>query len=560
MYYEYYRFKTLVLNFSKRAGRVALFVFLCATPALCQTTDGLISGRITDSRNGTRIESANVFYSSANTNTSGAAATDSSGNYILPLLSPGLYRVRVEATGFQAKEIQELEVPVSGRLGLDFELRPLADVWEAGLYRSLLLPGSKVIVTFYGPDLDESRSAALETQRSLRGSLETSISHVVFPEEVQTLPLSSRDVYAALVIQPGVTTDISTGRGLGLSVNGQRATASNFLLDGIENNDALVTGPLNIVPPEAVQEYRISTNNFSAEFGRTTGYIANAVTRGGGSVWHGLLYYYMQNEALNANDFQRNRQGLPRGKAREIQPGFSIGGPLLKDKLFLALSAEYVQFTSKAAPAQFRLPTPQFFPIVNLTPPVNSLALQLLQRFPAPSAPIDVNTGTEIATVERPSELNRYLVLPRVDYLLKGGEHRIMARSVVASLNLPDFIWTPFKDFITPLHRKTIGIAVSGISMLRPNLTNEIRFGSNSDTLSFDRRYPEIPSLVSFDFSSPLWLPGSSAFYGFHSDSRYQEIQDNISPSSIEAIVPLYISIIVSIVRRINRLRRRARV
>ena len=101
------------------------------------------------------------------------------------------------------------------------------------------------------------------------------------------------------------------------------------------------------MPPEAVQEYRISTNNFSAEFGRTTGYIANAVTRGGGSVWHGLLYYYMQNEALNANDFGRNRQGLPRGKTRELQPGFSIGGPLLKDKLFVALSGEYVQFLDR---------------------------------------------------------------------------------------------------------------------------------------------------------------------------------------------------------------------
>jgi hypothetical protein len=517
-----------LVNFSKRMGRLAVFVCLWAMPALAQTTDGLISGRVIDSARGTGVESANVFYSSASTNANGAAATDAAGDYVLPLLSPGIYRVRVEAAGFQAKEIQELEVPVSGRLGLDFELRPLADVWETGLYRSLLLPGSKVIVTFFGPDLDESRSAAIETQRSVRGSLETSISHVIFPEEVQTLPLSGRDVYAALVMQPGVTTDISTGRGLGLAVNGQRATASHFLLDGIENNDALVTGPLNIVPPEAVQEYRISTNNFSAEFGRTTGYIANAVTRGGGSAWHGLLYYYMQNEALNANDFDRNRQGLQRGKNREVQPGFSIGGPLLKDKLFVALSAEYVQFQSQAAPAQFRLPTQDFFSLKRVTPPVNSLALQLLQRFPAPSAPIDLNTGTEVATVERPSDVNRYLVLPRLDYLLKGGAHRIMARAVVASLNLPDFIWTPFKDFITPLNRKTIGVALSGISTLRPNVTNEIRFGSNNDTLSFDRRYPDIPSLVSFDFSSPLWLPGSPAFYGFHSDSRYQEIQDNI--------------------------------
>ena len=467
-----------------------------------------------------------MFYWSLETNTSGAAATDESGTYVLPLLSPGIYRVRAEANGYQARELQELEVPVSGRLGVDFELRPLNDVWEQGMYRSVLLPGSKVIVTFYGPDLDESKSAAIDTHRSTRGTLETTISHVIFPEEVQALPLSARDVYAALVMEPGVTTDVSTGRGLGLAVNGQRATASNFLLDGIENNDALVTGPLNIVPPEAVQEYRISTNNFSAEFGRTSGYIADAVTRGGGASWHGLLYYYLENEALNANDFARNLKGLPRGLNRGVQPGFSVGGPLWKDRLFLALSAEYAQFDSRAAPAQFRLPTLDFYTLFKQTQ--RPLATQLLTRFPAPAAPIDKNTGTEIATFERPSEVNRYIVLPRIDYLIKGGVHRLMARAIVSDLNLPDFIWTPFKDFITPLQRKTNGVAVAGTSMLRPNLTNEARFGFNSDSLRFDRRWPDIPSLVSFDVTNALWLPGSPAFYGFDSDNRYEEIQDNL--------------------------------
>ncbi|HEV2688108.1 MAG TPA: carboxypeptidase-like regulatory domain-containing protein, partial [Bryobacteraceae bacterium] len=508
------------------AGRVAPILALCAAAVFAQTTNGLISGRIIDLAQGTRVKDANVFYWSAETNASGAAATDDAGNYVLPLLSPGIYRVRAEAAGYQARELQELEVPVSGRLGVDFELRPLADVWEAGMFRSVLLPGSKVIVTFYGPDLDESKSAAIDTRRSVRGALETTISHVIFPEEVQSLPLSARDVYAALVMEPGVTTDISTGRGLGLAVNGQRATASNFLLDGIENNDALVTGPLNIVPPEAVQEYRISTNNFSAEFGRTSGYIADAVTRGGGAAWHGLLYYYLENEALNANDFARNLKGLPRGQNRDVQPGFSVGGPLLKDRLFLALSAEYAQFTSRAAPAQFRLPTLDFYTLFKQS--TNRLAVQLLNRFPAPFAPLDTNTGTERATIERPSSLDRYIVLPRVDYLLKGGAHRFMARAIVSDLNLPDFIWTPFKDFITPLHRKTTGVAIAGTSMIRPNLTNEARFGFNADSLTFDRRWPDIPSLVSFDVSNPLWLPGSPAFYGFHSDNRYEEFQDNL--------------------------------
>ena len=71
---------------------------------------------------------------------------------------------------------------------------------------------------------------------------------------------------------PGVTTDTSTGRGLGLSVNGQRPSASNFLLDGLENNNYLITGPTITLVPESVQEYRISTNNYSAEYGRTVGF------------------------------------------------------------------------------------------------------------------------------------------------------------------------------------------------------------------------------------------------------------------------------------------------
>ena len=508
------------------ATKAAAILVLGVVGLYGQTTNGLISGRIIDSVQGIPVKDANVFYWSIETNTSGAAATDESGAYVLPLLSPGMYRIRAEANGYQARELQELEVPVSGRLGVDFELRPLADVWEKGMYRSVLLPGSKVIVTFYGPDLDESKSAAIDTRRSTRGALETTISHVIFPEEVQALPLSARDVYAALVMEPGVTTDVSTGRGLGLAVNGQRATSSNFLLDGIENNDALVTGPLNIVPPEAVQEYRISTNNFSAEFGRTSGYIADAVTRGGGANWHGLLYYYLENEALNANDFSRNLKGLPRGLSRGVQPGFSVGGPLLKDRLFMALSAEYAQFDSRAAPAQFRLPTLSFYSLFNQTQ--RPLATQLLTRFPSPVAPIDKNTGTEIAKIERPSEVNRYILLPRLDYLFKGGTHRLMARAIVSNLNLPDFIWTPFKDFITPLQRKTNGVAAAGTSMLRPNLTNEARFGFNSDSLRFDRRWPDIPSLVSFDVTNPLWLPGSPAFYGFDSDNRYEEIQDNL--------------------------------
>src|SRR5207245_9647921 len=173
---------------------------------------------------------------------SAVAASDASGNFFLPMLSPGFYRVRAVANGFQAREVQELELPVAARLELHFPLRPLSDVWEAGQYRSVFLPGSKTIVTFYGPDVDTSRSGSFEATQGRRGALESTVSQVIDPAQVRDLPLAGRDVYTMLVTQPGVTADTGTARGLGLSINGQRPSSSNFMLDGLENKNYLVHG------------------------------------------------------------------------------------------------------------------------------------------------------------------------------------------------------------------------------------------------------------------------------------------------------------------------------
>ena len=90
-----------------------------------------------------------------------------------------MYRIRATADGFQSQELQEMELPVAARIELDFRLRPLNDVWESGEYRSVFLPGSKTIVTFYGPDLDSSRSASFEAQKGRRASLESTVSEVI---------------------------------------------------------------------------------------------------------------------------------------------------------------------------------------------------------------------------------------------------------------------------------------------------------------------------------------------------------------------------------------------
>src|SRR6185437_5275276 len=116
--------------------------------------------RLVNSVTGRPIAGASIDCSSAVNTLAANATSDRNGYYTVPLLSPGVYRVRVTAEAFQSQEVQELTLPVAGSIGLDFELRPLTDVWESGEYRSVFLPGSKTILTFYGPDVDTSRSAS----------------------------------------------------------------------------------------------------------------------------------------------------------------------------------------------------------------------------------------------------------------------------------------------------------------------------------------------------------------------------------------------------------------
>ena len=484
-----------------------------------------------DSVTGRPLASANVIFSSAITTLAGGASSDASGYYYLPLLSPGIYQIRVMSPAYQSQEVQELELTVAARVELDFRLRPLSDVWEAGEYKSVFLPGQKTIVTFYGPDVDASKSGSFEAQQGRREPLESTVSEVVDSAEINNLPLAGRDVYALLVTQPGVTSDSATGRGLGLSVNGQRPSSSNYLLDGLENNNYLITGPLVTVAPEAIQEYRISTNNFSAEYGRTSGFLANAITRTGGEQFHGVGYFYLENEALNANAFQQNLIGAPRSIDKEDQPGFFVGGPVLKDRLFFSSAYEYFRSRGDASPYPFDLPTPYFLTFAG----PNSLARQLLTEYPSPVANTATTALTQVETLAPPVAVNRTLAIERLDYDSPDGKQRLMGRVLINRLTEPDFIWSPYKDFISALHENTVAAGGSYIHVFRANLTNEARLSYSTDNLGWNRPHPEIPTLTTSDAYavngveySGVTLPGSAAFYSYQNINDTWEVLDNL--------------------------------
>ncbi len=492
---------------------------LWAVAGLGQTTQGLISGRLLNSVTGRPVGGATVSYSSSASALSGSSASDSSGYYYLPLLSPGVYRVRVTAEGFQSQEVQELSLPVAARIELDFRLRPLNDVWEAGQYNSVFLPGSRTIVTFFGPDVDPSRSGSFEAQKGRVGGLESTVSQVIDSAQINNLPLAGRDVYTMLVTLPGVTSDAATARGLGLSINGQRPSSSNYLLDGLENNNYLITGPLTTAAPEAIQEYRVSTNNFSAEYGRTSGFLANAITRSGGNSFHGTGYFYLKNEFLNANGFQENLNGQPRAPAKEIQPGFVVGGPIRKERLFFSSAYEYFRSRGQQDPQPFTFPAiPAFFGQAI----EGRESRKLLELYPPPAVTGPGFTGR--LTLAPPVEVDRTLAIERFDYNSPSGKNKLMARAMGSFLRQPDFIWSPYRDFISPLHENTLALGLTETHTLRPSLTNEARASFSRDDLHWSRAHAEIPTLASSD---GVMLPGSPAFYGYKNVNRSWEFLDN---------------------------------
>lgn len=509
-----------------RTGFIAI-LFASAAVVSGQTTQGLISGRLVSTITGRGISGASIEYSSTSSTQSSAASADLSGFYTLPLLSPGTYRVRVNAPGFQSQEVQELELLVAARIELDFRMRPLSDVWEQGQLNSVFLPGSRTIVTFFGPDVDTSRSGSFEPNQGRTGTLESTVSQVIDSNDLARLPLNGRDVYALLVTQAGVTSDGATARGFGLSVNGQRPTASNFLIDGVENNSYLNTGPLATVAPEAIQEYRISTNNFSAEYGRTSGFLANAVTRSGGDRWHGSAYAYFRNEALDANDFQGNLNGLDRPPDTEHQIGFTLGGPLPR-RLILFSAYESLHASTSNALAFL---TPARSLVDNFSLPGRDSYALIKQYLPpaditAPKGVPGVIPGlTSLFATRVPYEVNRQLAIERVDFVPASGKDRITGRLILVRYELPDFVWTPYPDFISVLNQNTTSEAMTWTRAVTPRLTNEARGSYSFDDLHWNRPHPEVPILISGD---GIALPGSPLSYAYKNVNRSGEFLDNV--------------------------------
>ncbi len=288
-----------------------------------QTVGASLQGTIYDP-SGAVVPKAEIEIRSVDKGSVRALTTDDRGRYREPLLLPGAYELRVTAPGFQPVVLKGIQLTVGQDAVLDVKLE---------ITRAL----EQVNVTTEAPSIDLASGA---------------LSGTVNRKQMNDLPLNGRSFQQLALLQPGVNaavaagSDVVGGRGQKITINGARPEQNSFLLDGSDINNVYSKTPGSVggvlLGVETVQEFQVLTNAYSAEFGRSSGGIINAITRSGANQFHGTLFEYLRNSALDAkNYFDPASSPIPPFKRNQF--GGTLGGPIRRDKTFFFGAFEAVK-------------------------------------------------------------------------------------------------------------------------------------------------------------------------------------------------------------------------
>ena len=285
------------------------------------------------------------------TNAEFSAVTDEDGRYTFNALRPGSYRLVASAPGFKqfVSSGLVLQVNQSARVDIQLTVGQVSDTVEVS-----------------------AEAAMLETETSSRGA-------VIDQTKIVELPLNGRDYNQLALLSPGVFAPTPRLQSVGFkgafNVNGNRAFNNAFQLDGVDNtsySNSFRGLNVQVVQPsiEALQEFKIQTNAYSAEFGRSSGALINAVTRSGSNALHGSVYEFHRNDNLDATNFFANKAGLDKPFRLRNQFGAAVGGPIVKDKTFFF--ADYEGLRDRAGTVRFTsVPQPTWRDGIFATPIYN---------------------------------------------------------------------------------------------------------------------------------------------------------------------------------------------
>ena len=388
------------------AALVTLLVGGGPAVVAAQETTGTITGIATDST-GAVLPGVTVTVKSVRTGTSQDFVTNENGLYTAPLLQPGVYEVTFALSGFQTTTVKAVELHVNDRLQIDGRLG------VGGVTETVEVSAASPLV---------QPTAAIQT--------------LVDPTQVQQLPLNNRNFVQLATLAPGVSSDLPDEVGIGLtssvsiSVNGSRRNAVNWLVDGVSNVDVGSNITLLSTPTlESIEEFKIITNSYAAEWPRSGGGVVNVVTKSGTNKLNGSAYEFFRNDKLNANSWLRNHSSnLAQREAPKLRYnnfGYTAGGPIRKDKAFFFWSQEWRRIQRAPASLVANVPNPDW-----LNDPTNSQyvapalrdpnAVKLLALWPAPNlAPTSANGPARYAA-DQPAIQNTRQEVIRVDYDLNA--------------------------------------------------------------------------------------------------------------------------------------------
>ena len=315
-------------------GVSVVFLAMLPASALAQSSTATLRVRVTDPSSAV-VPGATMTLVDVAKGIRHEAVTDTNGQYTFTFLNPGAYDLEVQASGFTTFSEKGIRLEVGQAGAIDVQL-------AIGASQQL------VEVTAAGPLLDTASA---------------SLGQMVDRHTMDALPLNGRNPIQLAQLDSAVATSTGSRSSnpnnaavVAVSVNGGRALTNELLLDGATLGGKADNWPLTIPSQDAVQEFRVLTNSYSAEYGRTGGGTLTFTTRSGSNQFHGTVWEFFRNDALDANTFFSNKQGVDKGKLRYNQFGGNFGGPILRNKLFFFVNFEELK-TSTGGLVQSTVPT-----------------------------------------------------------------------------------------------------------------------------------------------------------------------------------------------------------
>jgi hypothetical protein len=488
--------------------RVFLLVFAwLACLAICRADErAAVTGLVTDPQ-GRSVSGVTILITNLSTNVASRTVTNDQGIYRVPSLQPGIYRITVDKDGFKSIVKSGIELHVQDVASINFELQ-VGSVNE---------------------------TVTVEAGALVINTTDAAVSTVIDRDFVANIPLNGRSLQSLISLTPGVLAvpGASVGGQGEFSVNGQRTEANYFTVDGVSANtganpsvgtflnggvasETALGTTQSIISLDALQEFRATTSTYSAEYGRTPGGQFSFVSRGGTNDWHGSVFDYFRNEALDANNWFSDAAGIPKTPERQNDFGGTLGGPVWipglyngKDKTFFFFSYEGLRLQLPAGAA-----TDQY-PDMTLRQNAPAVLQPFLNAFPIPNGPevLDAN-GQPIglalftAAYSNPNSLDAISI--RVDHNVSGGMKIFGRYNGSPSSTTSRNVGSDLANLrVGSVNVKTLTLGAT--NTLSPRLNNDFRFNYTRNDITAASTLDNFGGAQAFKISQVPGFGGASA-------------------------------------------------